>query len=84
MTSRASGSMVIGTTREWIKSYSVIHSLVLNPRTPQGISMNFIPRLQNRDLKHLVKSREVPELIRRMARNTFERRNQRVKGPKKH
>ena len=28
------------------------------------------------------RSREVPELIRRMARKTFDQRNQRAKGPK--
>ena len=74
---------LVGTTREWVKSYAVIHSLVRNPRTPQGISMNFISRLQNKDLKHLLASRDVPALIRRMAKKTFEQRTQRAKGPGK-
>jgi hypothetical protein len=76
---------LVGNTREWVKSYAVIHALVSNPRTPQAISTNFIPRLNNKDLKMLVSSREVPELIRRMARKTFDQRNQRVRSPgKKH
>jgi hypothetical protein len=45
---------------------------VTNPRTPQGVSTNFISRLANRDLKNLSQSRDVPELIRRMARRTFD------------
>lgn len=66
----------VGSSREWTKNYSVIISLVHNPRTPQGVSMNFVNRLVNRDLKVLLGSREVPELIRRMARRTLDTRTQ--------
>ena len=66
----------VGGSREWTKSYSVILSLVQNPRTPQGVSMNFVKRLVTRDLKVLLGSREVPELIRRMARRTLDTRTQ--------
>jgi len=67
----------VGSNREWTKNYAVILSLVNNPRTPQGISANFIPRLTNRDLKSLMLSREIPELIRRNAKRTHELRTQR-------
>ena len=66
----------VGASREWTKNYNVIISLVHNPRTPQGVSMNFVNRLVNRDLKNLLASREVPELIRRMARRTLDTRTQ--------
>lgn len=66
----------VGGSRDWTKNYNVILSLVHNPRTPQGVSMNFVNRLVNRDLKVLVGSREVPELIRRMARRTLDTRTQ--------
>jgi len=66
----------IGSGREWTKKYNVVISLVHNPRTPQGVSMNFVNRLSNRDLKVLVGSREVPELLRRMARRTLDTRTQ--------
>jgi hypothetical protein len=59
-----------------VKNYAVIRSLVNNPRTPQGIAANFIPRLVNRDLKELSRSRDVPELIRRNAKRTFDIRTQ--------
>jgi hypothetical protein len=71
---------MVGSSREYTKNYSVVLALVNNPKTPQQVSTNFITRLNNRDLKLLVGSREVPELIRRMARKTFDLRNQRAKG----
>jgi hypothetical protein len=66
----------IGQNREWSKSYSVVAALVNNPKTPPGVSTNFVPRLQNQDLKRLVANHEVPELIRRMARRTLDVRTQ--------
>lgn len=73
---------LLGTTREWAKNYTVIHALVNNPKTPQSISINFIRRLNSKDLKLLGTSRDVPELIRRTARKTSEQREQRAAGPK--
>ncbi len=66
----------IGTNRDWTKSYAVIHALLCNPRTPPGISTNFVSRLQNRDLKNLSTNRDVPELIRKMAQRTYATRTQ--------
>ena len=66
----------IGQTRAWAKSYAVVTALVHNPRTPQAISTNFVQRLQNQDLKKLVANKDVPELIRRMAKRTIETRTQ--------
>jgi hypothetical protein len=62
----------VGTNRNWVKNYPVVLALVNNPRTPQGISANFIPRLTTQHLKHLAFSREVPEMIRRNARRTYD------------
>jgi hypothetical protein len=73
----------IGQNREWTKNYGVISTLVNNPRTPQGIAMNFVPRLHNQDLKRLGSSKDVPELIRRMAKRTLEVRTQQQAGAKK-
>lgn len=69
----------VGANREWIKGYTVINALVRNPRTPPGVSTNFISRLNNHDLKMLAKDKNVPELIRRMAKKTIDLRNQRMK-----
>ncbi len=67
----------IGINRDWSKQYSIIVGLVQNPRTPPSVSTNFISRLNPRDLKALVRSRDVPELVRRMAKRTIDLRAQR-------
>lgn len=67
----------VGSNREWIKNYGVVAALVRNPRTPPGISTNFVSRLQNHDLKMLARDKNVSELIRRMAKKTIEQRTQR-------
>jgi hypothetical protein len=67
----------IGTRAEWVKSYAVVASLVRNPRTPPAISTNFISRLNSFDLKNLLRDKNVPEMIRKMAKRTFDMRNQR-------
>jgi hypothetical protein len=68
----------IGSNREWAKTYSVVVALVRNPRTPPGTSTNFVSRLQNHDLKQLIRDKNVAELIRRMAKKTMDTRLQRT------
>jgi hypothetical protein len=57
----------IGTNKDWTKKYTVINSLVKNPRTPLPIAMGFVSRLQPRDIKALTVDRNVPEAIRKAA-----------------
>ena len=64
----------LGSKRNWIKSYSVVKTLVHNPKTPPGIGTNFVSRLQTRDLKNLSRDRNVPEIIRRMAKRIIDTR----------
>lgn len=68
----------VGTNREWSKNYGVMAALVRNPRTPPGVSTNFIPMLSNRDLKGLATDKNVPEIIRRNAKRTYDLRTQKV------
>lgn len=58
----------IGNNPEWTKKYTVMAGLVGNPKTPIGISLNFINRLTDRDLGLLEKSRDVPAPVRTAAR----------------
>ena len=58
----------IGTHREWLKRYTVISNLVKNPRTPVGVALPLVSRLNPRDLRGLAIDRNVPEVIRRQAR----------------
>ncbi len=66
----------IGTNREWAKNYAIVANLVRNPRTPPGVSTNFVSRLLNKDLKQLSGDKNVPEIIRKMAKRTLDTRTQ--------
>jgi hypothetical protein len=75
---------IIGTHREWTKSYNVAHALTRNPRTPTGISLTMLNRLVNRDLKNLSNDKNIPEVIRRSAKRLYDLRTQApAKGKRK-
>jgi hypothetical protein len=57
----------IGNHREWTKKYSVVTSLVRNPRTPVGVAIGLVSRLNPRDLKGLAVDRNVSEVVRKAA-----------------
>jgi hypothetical protein len=59
----------IGNNSEWSKKNAIVSALVNNPKTPVGISLNFINRLAVRDLGILEKSRNIPAPVRIAARN---------------
>ena len=77
---------VIATKKDWTKSYATVHALVRNPKTPPGLTIQFLSRLGNRDLKIVAGDRNIPELVRRQARNMFMVRTQPSKkmGKKAH
>jgi hypothetical protein len=66
----------IAMNKTWMKNYGVIAGLTRNPKTPPGISMHLVPRLNERDLKMLTTDRNVPEAVRLAARKFLK------KGPK--
>jgi hypothetical protein len=53
--------------RQWQRSYTIMHNLVKNPRTPIGNSMTIMNKMQARDLLALTKNKNVPEAVRRHA-----------------
>jgi hypothetical protein len=59
---------VIAANRTWIKNYGVVAGLVRNPKTPVAISMQLLPRVNERDMKMLTMDRNVPEALRLAAR----------------
>ena len=61
----------IASNREWTKGYPVALALVRNPKTPAGLSVQFLARLGTRDLKICVSDKNIPEMVRRQARNLF-------------
>jgi hypothetical protein len=64
----------IGAHKEWSKRYSVVSNLVKNPRTPIGIAMTMVSRLNPKDMKSVAVDKNVPEAIRKAAQKF-------VKGP---
>jgi hypothetical protein len=66
----------IAMNRVWVKNYGVVAGLARNPKTPPGISMQMVQRLNERDLKMLAMDRNVPEAVRLAARKFLR------KGPK--
>jgi hypothetical protein len=59
---------IIGKNRAWLKSYGVVLALAKNPKTPIGMSLNFMGRLTAKDVAKLAVDRNVPEALRIAAR----------------
>jgi len=64
----------IGANTEWTRKNSVAAALVFNPKTPVGVSLGFIPRMTERDLGILEKSKNIPEAVRTAARGMLIRK----------
>lgn len=58
---------LIGMNRAWARSYTIIHNLARNPRTPMPTAVTILPRIQQKDLKALSENRNVSEGVRRQA-----------------
>ena len=59
---------VISSNREWTRSYTVKLALATNPKTSQPTAMKFLNYLQERDLRSIMKSKDVPSAISTHAR----------------
>ena len=59
---------IIGANRAWMKNYGVVAGLARNPKTPVGMSMNLLNRLNDRDVQMLSMDRNVPGSLRIAAR----------------
>jgi hypothetical protein len=55
---------VIGTNRAWVKNYGVIAALTRNPKTPLSVSLRFVQRLNERDLKMIALDRNLQEPLK--------------------
>jgi hypothetical protein len=59
---------VIAMSRDWTRSYQVKQALASNPKCPQPLAMKFVNYLQDKDLRTLMRSRDVPRVISTHAR----------------
>jgi hypothetical protein len=65
---------LIGTNRQWARSYPIIHNLARNPRTPMATAVHILPRIRTKDLKAIAQNRNVSEAVRRQAYRLSEMR----------
>ena len=59
---------MIAFSRAWTKNYGVIHALVKNPKTPLAVSINFLSRLTEKDVRAISSNRNVADALRITAR----------------
>jgi hypothetical protein len=65
----------IGQNRAWTRSYVVIHNLVRNSRTPIATSLQFLGRIQTRDLRALSLNKNIPDVIRQSSNRLYLKRS---------
>jgi hypothetical protein len=65
---------IISMNREWTRNYQVKLSLVTNPKAPQATALKFLNYLQDRDLKGIMKSRDVPSAVSVHARRILQKK----------
>jgi hypothetical protein len=62
------GLRTISKKKEWMRSYTIQHSLVTNPKTPVAISLKLVPHLKKKDLQRLEKNKNVSDAVRNTAK----------------
>ena len=65
---------VIARSGEWTRDYQVKLGLSANPKCPQPMAMKFVNYLQDRDLRALMRSKDVPTAISSHARRILMRK----------
>ncbi len=58
---------LLGTKREFVKNYTVVHNLVKNPRVPIATSLTLLNRILTNDLRGLARNKNIPEVLRKAA-----------------
>ena len=66
----------IGRRRDWIAKYPILKALVQNPRTPAGLALRLVGRLNIRDLRDLSRNRNTATPVRAAAQRLYTMRQQ--------
>lgn len=64
----------IASNRTWSRSYTIMHNLAKNPRTPIGNVMTIMNRMQLRDLLTMTKNKNVSDAVRKHAQRLVQAR----------
>lgn len=65
---------IIANNREWTRNYSVKLGLATNPKCPAPTAMKFLNFLQERDLRNIMKSKDVPSPVATHARRILQKK----------
>ena len=65
---------IIANQRDWTRSYGVKLALCTNPKTPRPQAVKFLNHLREKDLRKLMKSRDVPSVIATYARRILNKK----------
>jgi hypothetical protein len=65
---------IISNNREWTRRYKIKLALTMNPKSPQPTAIKYLNYLQDRDLKTIMKSRDVPSVISTHARRLLSKK----------
>ena len=66
----------IANHKEWCKKYPIVRALVFNPKSPLGVTLDFVKRLTLKDIEFLSKNRNVPETLRSAGRRLLSLKRQ--------
>jgi hypothetical protein len=65
---------LISMNRDWTKNYQVKSGLATNPKCPQPVAIKFLNYLQDKELKTIMKSKDVPSAISAHARRILQKK----------
>jgi hypothetical protein len=65
---------IIAEQRDWIRNYSIRLALVQNPKTPLQVALGLLNGIQDRDMRLIAKSRNVPSVLQSQAKRNLLRR----------
>ena len=65
---------IIARNPDWTRNYQVKLALTANPRCPQQTAIKFLNYLQDRELRGIMKSKEVPSAVATHARRILQRK----------
>lgn len=65
---------IIANNREWTRNYQIQLALATNPKTAIPVALKFLNYLSDRDLKAIMRSRDVPSAVSQQSRRVLSRK----------
>ena len=71
---------LIGVNRKYLKNYTIVRTLMTNPKMPLEITLHLLPTITPQDLKLLTNNKNIPDTLRTAA-NRLQRQRASQRGP---